>query len=189
MPICCPDITTPERLAETRARLSKDTHFIYGTKLMVETPAHGTNISGPSWPGGMMYLYLPWRYKHESQIRMGLIASILFQGFTGNCGIRAITCNMLYTPSMGKLWFELFESYAYSLGYSVLVGSTGQQNGTHQLAYVQEHGVNWKIENPGHNRRVGPSDQLFVYWKYLTEPKLQVNWAQDIPNAQQITDS
>lgn len=196
MYICSIDaLKDPKLIQLARTGLNGDPSYLYSNQIFIHYPTLVTEVGGTSF-NGVLSLKLPWKLRIDqgfAQIGYRNIASISFQSFTQNCGIRAIMGNSLpheYRALLGKLWFEIFEAYAYYLKYSMLVGSTGTSAaGSHQINLVQEYGKGWVTTQPGINRRVGDDDRLWLYHKYLTPPTLEVPWGSPITDAQQITES
>jgi hypothetical protein len=83
----------------------------------------------------------------------------------------------------GPIWFDIVESYLYYLKYSLVMGSTGEQNGKEQLKYIQLYSQGWEIVQPCLNRRVtNKEDHLYLYWKVLQKPKIEIDWNKPTPH-------
>ena len=129
-------------------------------------------ISFPAWHGGVFSLVTDYNNY--------CIASCSISNFTNNCGIRAIqniNFNQYCAEEDRKVFLKGLESYIRACGYSVLIGSDGEQTGATSLKNIQRYGEGWQVTALGKNQRF-ISDNLSLYWKYLNkhDEYLPIEW-------------
>lgn len=102
--------------------------------------------------------------------------------FTGNCGMRSLTCVRCQIPALTKLWVTTIESRLAVDGFSVAVGSDGSQGGYATKTILEKADRGWQFIPLSQNRRTSSIDILVLIYKNIgADIAKEINWANAKP--------